>query len=120
MTSKSREVTEDTRQSSYGENTGVLAQPSELLARTDNTLTSTRITPKQSSDTKPADNTGSTTPKITERSRQHADMAKAALSQLLKAGLLKRFKVLSPDGTTVKEIQIVLDPALWTEEFDLK
>jgi hypothetical protein len=120
MTSKSREVTENTPPLSSGESIGVLAQPSKPLAGTDNTPTSMQTTQKPLTDTKPADNSALTTPRITERSRQHAEIAKVALSQLLKAGLLKRYRVLSTDETTVKEIQIVLDPALWTEDFDLR
>lgn len=120
MTSKSREVIEDTRQSSSGESIGVLAQPSRQSARMDNTQTFTQTTPTLSKTMLSADNSGLTTLKITEKSRQHAEIVKVALSQLLKAGLMKRYRVLSADGTTLKEIQIVLDPTLWTEDFDLK
>jgi hypothetical protein len=120
MTSKSREVIENTPQSSSGESIGVLAQPSKQSASSDNTQNSTQTLRKQSPVTSSADNSGLTTPKITEKTRQHATIAKVVLSQLLTAGLMKRYRVLSPDGTTVKEIQIVLDPSLWTEDFDLK
>jgi hypothetical protein len=47
-------------------------------------------------------------------------MAKAALRQLESAGLIRRFKVLSPDGTTVTKIRIEFDISIWTTELDLK
>jgi hypothetical protein len=34
--------------------------------------------------------------------------------------LIRRFRVLSPDRTTVKAIQIVFDTENWTENLDLR
>lgn len=130
MTSLSKDPIESIQPSFSAENIGGSVPPSKPLVSTESTLPSIQPMPKQSKDTLPADNTASTTlttpattPKITERSRQHADIAKAALSQLLKAGLIKQFNVLSKNEngtTTLKEIRVVFDPSLWTEGLDLK
>lgn len=105
---KSKDQTEDTRQSSSAGSTEAQAQPSEPLAKRDNTKTSTPSTKKQLQHIR-----------IDDKVLQHAVIAKAALSYLLKSGLAKKYKVLSEDEKTVKEIQIVFDPALWTESLDL-
>jgi hypothetical protein len=42
------------------------------------------------------------------------------VTQLERRGLIKRYKVLSKDRTTLKEIRIVLSPDLWTTDLDLK
>lgn len=55
-----------------------------------------------------------------EKTRQHATIAKVALRQLEKAGLIKRFRVLSSDGTTLLKIRIDFDNTLWTEDLELK
>ena len=127
MTSKSKDRTEDIQPSSCEEKTADAAQPFEPSARMDNTPISTPTMPMSSqptrSEEKPAGTTVTTvrtTPPITEKSRIHADMAKAALMQLEKAGLIKRFKVLSEDLTTVKAIRIEFGTTLWTESLELK
>ena len=124
MTSKFKALIDGIPPSYSDDDTGVLAQPSSPSVSSDNTQTSTEIT-KMRSETisttgqKGSDNTP-TTPEITEKLRQHAMMMKVALSQLEKAGLCKRYKVLSKDGQTVKEIQVVFDPAIWTVGLNLK
>lgn len=117
---KSREVTGNTPQSSSAVNTGAKAQPSSRLAGTDNTPTSTQTTSLQSQPMLSPAPSGSTTLPTTEKARQHAMVVKVALLFLLKIGLVKRFTVLSEDRTTVKEIQVVFDPNVWTQDFDLK
>lgn len=131
MTSLFKAQTENGQPLSSAESTGERVQPSLQSARAEPTQTFTPPMQKQSPATSPADNSGLTTPTtpplplaISERSRQHADIAKAALLQLEKAGLIKRYKVLSGDPTTpttvVKEYRIVFHPSLWTESLDLK
>jgi hypothetical protein len=66
------------------------------------------------------DKKGLTTLPTTEKTRQHAMLAKVALSQLEKAGLIKRFKVLSVDLTTVQRIRIEFDMSLWNDELELR
>lgn len=127
MTSLSRDQTDNIQPSSSAEKTADQEQPSLPSVSSGLTKNSTQTMPTQSQGTSPADNTDntlSTTLKITERSRQHADIAKAALLQLEKVGLVRRIKVLSKDpttgATTPKEIRIVFDPTLWSDNLDLK
>ncbi len=47
-------------------------------------------------------------------------MLKSALLRLEKDGLIKRYRVLSPDRTTVREIQVVFDNSVWTETLELR
>lgn len=124
MTSKFKALTGRTQPLSLDGDTGVLAQPSLQSANSDNTPNSTQTTKMQSETTlttelKGSDNTP-TTPKITEKLRQHAMLMRVALLQLEKTGLLKRYKVLSKDKATVKEIQVVFSPDLWTIGLRLK
>lgn len=123
MTSKFKALTESTPQSSSAESIGVLAQQSKQSASSDNTPVSTPITRKRSTDMLSDEGSALTTPrqhpKLTEKSRQHAVIARVALLQLEKAGLVKRFKVLSEDGKTVREIRIVFDPVVWTPDLHL-
>lgn len=127
MTSKSKDQTENIPPSSCEGRTADPVPPSAQLAGTDNTPISTPTMPKSSQPTKPEEKpagttvtTVRTTPAITEKSRIHADMARAALIQLEKAGLIKRFKVLSVDLTTVQKIRIEFETTLWTEGLELK
>lgn len=120
MTSKSKDQIENIPPSSCEGRTADLVPPSAPSAGTDNTPISTPTMPKSSQPTKPEENPAGTTPQITEKSRIHADMAKAALMQLEKAGLIKRFKVLSVDLTTVQKIRIEFETTLWTEGLELK
>ncbi len=124
MTSLSRVQTEGIPPLSLERSTEAPAQPSSPLVSSDNTQTSTETMSKPSepiSTTEPSGSDNSpTTPKITEITRQHAMLMRTALLQLEKAGLCKRFRVLSKDGETVKEIQVVFSPDLWTTGLSLK
>lgn len=111
--SKYKAVTGNTLQSSSEGNTGEPERPSLPLANSDNTLAYTQTTSKQS----PSMLSGVTTG---EKTRQHALIAKTALQQLQKAGLIKRYRVLSIDRTTVKRVRIEFDMDVWTESLDLK
>jgi hypothetical protein len=118
--SKSKDLTGNTPQSFSGESTGARVQPSLQSARTDNTQTFTRTMNPQSQNMLSPEPPDLTTLPTTEKARQHAMVAKVALLFLLKTGLAKRFTVLSEDRTTVKEIRVVFDPNVWTQDFDLK
>lgn len=117
---KSKDQTEDTPQSFSGGSTEALVQPSLQSAKTDSMPTSTQTTnpplPHMLSDAPE----GLTTPPTTEKARQHAMVLKVALSYLLKTGLVKRFKVLSPDGTTVMKIRYEFDMSQWTDGLEPK
>lgn|SRR3990167_1393572 len=115
MTSSFKAQTENTRQWLSDENTGVSELPSGPSVGTDNTAKNTATMPKQSRRTLPA-----ATTELDNKTVLSALMLKAALSRLLKNGLIKQYQVLSADRTTVKEIQIVLDPAIWTTDCDLR
>ena len=125
--SKSKDQTEDTLPLSSGESTEETAQPSLPSAKTAHTETFMQTTKPPSlntaqnaqSDSTTLDNS-LTTPAISEKTRQHAMLARVALAILLKSGLIKRFKVLSKDSTTVQKIRIEFDMSLWTEGLELK
>lgn len=110
MTSKYKAPTDNTPPLSSVENTEALAQPSAQSASSDNTPPSTKSTPKSSAVTR----------KDAERVRQHADMARVTIRLLEKRGLIRRYKVLSQDGTTVKAIRIEFSPSFWTDDLHLK
>lgn len=112
MTSSYKGQTENTLQSSSAGNTEAKVQPSAQSAGTDNTKTSTPITRRSSKPTKNADNS--------EKVQVLSDILRTTVKQLEKRGLIKRFKVLSKDRTTVKEIRIVLSPDVWTTDLELK
>ena len=113
MTSSFKAQTDNTPQSSSGESTGAKARQSKQSVSTDNTPRSTQTTKPSLPAILTADNTA-------EKTRQHAEIAKVAILQLEKAGLIKRYKVLSVDRVTVKEIRLVLDPRYWTPGLDLR
>jgi hypothetical protein len=125
--SKSKDQTENIPPSSSGESTGETAQPSSPLASTDNTQTFMQSTRMLSLNTPQNDKSGSTTPDntlTTEKARLHAKIAKAALTVLLKANLIKRYEVQSKDpttgATTVIRVRYEFDMSLWTESLELK
>lgn len=120
MTSKSKALTANTLPLSSDVNTEAKAQPSKQSASSDNTLTYMQTTKPPSLPTSTTGKKDLTTPLTTEKARQHAMLAKVALAQLEKAGLIKRFKVLSVDLTTVQRIRIEFDMSLWTDELELK
>jgi hypothetical protein len=115
--SKFKDQTGNTPQSSSGENTEVLERPSSPSARTDNTQTSTQTT---SLPLPPMLSSELTTPPTTEKARQHALVLRVALSYFLKTGLVKRYKVLSPDGATVQKLRFEFDMSLWTHDLEPK
>jgi hypothetical protein len=122
MTSLSRDQTGGIPPSSSGENTEGLVLPSEQSVSLGDTPISMLTTKKQLGNMLSDENKGSTTPttlKINEKARQHATIARVALLQLEKAGLVKRYKVLSKDATTLQEIRVVFDPNLWTTDLVL-
>ena len=57
---------------------------------------------------------------VSEKHLQYSVLLKVVLSSLEAAGLLKKYRVLSKGTSVVKEITIVLDPAIWTENIELK
>ena len=125
--SKSKDQTENIPPSSSGESTGETAQPSLPSASTDNTQTFMQTTKPPSLNTSQSGQNGSTTPdnslttpRITEKSRQHAMLVRVGLKILLNAGLIKRYEVRSPDSTTVTRIRYEFDMSMWTEGLELK
>jgi hypothetical protein len=74
------------------------------------------ITPTTSENTLTTDKKGLPS----EKARVSAVMFKAALSRLRKDGLVKLYRVLSPDKTTVTQLVIALPFDLWTEEIELR
>jgi len=114
MTSKYKAaLTENIQLLSSEENIEAKAQPSSQSQKMDNMPTSTQTTKARSASTSNADN----------KTAVNALMLRAALLSLEKAGLLKRYKVLSKSDATglpvVKEIRVVLDPSIWSEDFRL-
>lgn len=117
MTSRFKVPTENIPQSSSGAGTEVKVLPSAQSQNLDNTLVSI---PTLKNPSNSMLSTVKSVLEISEKSRQHAFLTKVLLSRLEKAGLIKRFKVLSPDGKTWKETQIVFDNIYWDENLDLK
>lgn len=114
MTSKYKEVTDNTPQSSFEGSTEARARPSRQLVSLDNTQTNTKTSKAQSMITL------TTGVSVSEKSLQYSVLLKVVLSSLIKAGLVKKYRVLSSDKTVVKEYQLVFSPEIWTEMFDLK
>ncbi len=114
MTSKFKEATDNTQQLSSGASTEAKAQPSKLLASSDNTPTSTKTSRS------PSMITLTTGKSVSEKHLQYSVLLKVVLSSLEAAGLLKKYRVLSKGTSVVKEITIVLDPDIWTENIELK
>ena len=117
MTSKFKALTDNTPPSYSGggtEGKGRQSAQSAGMTTVAASIPSMTITPKQS------ENTSTTGKNVSEKSRLAAQVLKAVLSRLEKDGLIKRFRVLSADRTTVKEIRITFDNSLWTESLDLR
>ena len=114
MTFKYKEVTDNTPQSSFEGSTEAKVRPSRQLVSSDNTPTSTKTSKPQSMITL------TTGQSVSEKSIQYSVLLKVVLSSLIKAGLVKKYRVLSSDKTVVKEYQLVFSPEIWTEMFDLK
>jgi hypothetical protein len=114
MTSKYKAVTDNTPQSSSAGNTEVKVRPFRQLVSSDNTPISTETSKVQSVITL------ITGQSVSEKSLQYSVLLKVVLSSLIKAGLVKKYRVLSSDKSVVKEYQLVFSPEIWTEMFDLK
>ena len=113
MTSSSKDQTGNTPQSSSEESTEARGQPSKPLANTDNTQPSTRTTKQPSKLIKRA-------AKADDKVRQHAEIARIALKQLEISGLIRRYRILSEDRTTVKKVILVFDNTYWTTDLELR
>jgi hypothetical protein len=118
--SKFKDQTGSTPQSSSGESTEVLERPSSPSARTDNTQTSTQTTREPLTPMLPPVLGEFTTPPTTEKTRQHAMVLRVALSYLMRAGLVKQYKVLSQDGATVLKLRFEFDMSQWTNGLEPK
>ena len=114
MTYKFKAATDNIHVSSSAVNTEAKGRQSKPSASTDNTQ------PYMQTLSKPSMNTLTTGVIVSEKSRQHAALVKVLLSRLEKAGLVRRYKVVSKDKSVVKEYQIVFDPKYWEESLDLK
>lgn len=108
--SKYKAVTGNTQRLSYAVSTEGGERLSKQLASLDNTLTSTPITKVKSA---PMLSGGTTD----EKTKGHAMLARVALLSLERAGLCRRMRVLS--GGVVKEIRVVFDPKIWTDDLRL-
>lgn len=109
MTSKSKEVTENTPPSFSVADTEASAQPSKPSAEPTGKETSI---PSMLTSRTPSGSMLSNGKPVSEKSRQHAVLAKVVLSNLEAAGLIRRFEVLSKDGVWL-ETQVVFDNTLW-------
>jgi hypothetical protein len=58
--------------------------------------------------------------KIDDKTREHADIARIALKKLETNGLIRRYRVLSEDRTTVKTVILVFDNIYWTSDLELR
>jgi hypothetical protein len=113
MTSKYKEATGSTPVLSCGAGTGASEQQYKQSVNLDNTQTSTKTSRKQSQLTL------TTGRSVSEKEIQYALILKVVLSSLMKAKLVKKYRLLSGVKGVVKEYRYVFDPAIWTEELDL-
>jgi hypothetical protein len=118
--SKFKDQTENTPPLSLDEKTEVKAPPSLRLASSDNTQTFTQTTSQPLVPMLPPALEGFTTPPTTEKTRQHAMVLRVALSYLMRAGLVKQYKVLSPDGAIVLKLRFEFDMSQWTKDLEPK
>jgi hypothetical protein len=119
MTSKFKARTENTPRLSSVESTEAKAEQSSPLAATttEEKLTQpTTITPETLGSTL----TTGKKEQPNERTVLSATMFRAALLRLKKDGLVKLYRVLSPDGTTVEKIIVELPAENWTESINLR
>jgi len=119
MTSRYKAQTGNTPPLSSEGNTEAKAQPSTPLA---NMTTAGEVTPPMKITRTTSKNTLTTGAKglVSERAMLSATMFKAAVGRLRKDGLVKLYRVLSQDKTTVTQIVISLPAELWTESLDLQ
>jgi hypothetical protein len=113
MTSKFKEATENTPVLSCAAVIGDLEQPSKPSVNSDNTPTNTKTSSKQSQLTL------TTGQSVSEKEIQYAMILKVVLSSLMKAKLVKKYRLLSGVKGVVKEYRYVFDPTIWTDELDL-
>jgi len=125
--SNSKDQIESFQPSSSAESTAARVPLSEPSARKEPSSISTQTSKMPSTDTSPSDKSASTTvlqqpdnSQVAEKIHLHATLLRVALRILLKAGLTKRFKVLSEDRTTVVKVRYEFDMSTWTEELELK
>jgi len=131
MTSKFKVLTDNTPPSSSGVSTEALVQQSKQSPSSDNTEKSTPTTSQLLSNMLSPAKSALTTPKITEKSRQHAELMPVGLIALWRAGLVKRYRVraTTPDGKiiydntgkpVVRAYRFEFDASLWTEDIELR
>jgi hypothetical protein len=113
MTSKFKEVTESTPVLFCAAVTGAKAPLSKPSASSDNTPTNTKTS------SKPSQLTLITGRSVSEKEIQYALILKVVLSSLMKAKLVKKYRLLSGVKGVVKEYRYVFDPTIWTDELDL-
>ncbi len=119
MTSKFKAQTGNTQLLSSEGNTEAKARPSSRLVGMTTVEKATplmTITPTTSKSTLTTGKKGLPS----ERAVLSAMMFKAAVGRLKKDGLVKSYRVLSEDKTTVTQIVISLPAELWTESLDLR
>jgi len=117
MTSKSKVATDNTQPSSLGESIEVKGLPSVQSAAM---TTVEKKTLSTMTIRTPSVGILTTGKNVSEKSMLAAQVTKAVLLRLEKDGLIRRFKVLLKGTTTVKEIQIVFSPEIWTDTLDLR
>ena len=119
MTSRYKAVTGNTPLLSSAEGTEAKAQPSSPLA---SMTTVDEATPPMKITRTTSKSTLTTGAKgyPSEKAVLSALMFKAAVGRLKKDGLVKSYRVLSPDKTTVTQIVISLPAEMWTESLDLR
>ena len=119
MTSKFKALTENIPQSSSEGSTEAKVQPSSRLV---GMTTVVKATPPMTTTPTTSKSTLTTGKKglPSERAVLSAMMFKAAVGRLRKDGLVKSYRVLSEDKTTVVQFVISLPAELWTESLDLQ
>lgn len=118
MTSKFKALTDPTPPLSSDASTEERAQQSKRSVGQHSKENQTLSMPTLSEKSKPilpTEKRGLTT----EQRHLYAMMARVVLSKLESSGLIKRYKVLSADGTW-KATRYVFDNTLWDETLDLK
>lgn len=113
MTSSFKDQTENIPPLSSDGSTEAKARPSKQSASEGSTQPNTTTTKVLSKATLPA-------AKPDEQAYRAADTLKIALAMLEKRGLIRRFRVLSKDRTTVKAVVVSFDNTFWTTDLDLK
>lgn len=113
--SKYKAPTANIQPLSSGANTGELGQLSEPLAVPTTVADSTPSMPITKLPSPPIYNSA-----LDEKIRLNAMILRAAIGVLRKYGLIKQYRVLSIDRTTVIETRLVFKSALWTDRLELQ